>query len=72
LSPAVAASGLTKRYGATLALNDLSFEIPTGTVTGFLGPNGAGKTTTFRALLGLTRLDAGTAEIGGRSLDTGR
>lgn len=65
---AISAEGLTKTYGATLALDRLSFEIPAGTVTGFLGPNGAGKTTTFRALLGLTRLDAGTATIGGRSL----
>lgn len=65
---AVAAEGLRKRYGSTVALDGLSFELPAGRLTGFLGPNGAGKTTTLRALLGLTRLDAGVATIGGLSL----
>jgi hypothetical protein len=50
---------LTKRYGATTAVDDLSFAVPAGSVTGFLGPNGAGKSTTLRALLGLTRPTAG-------------
>ena len=52
---------LTKRYGATTAVDDLSFAVPAGSVTGFLGPNGAGKSTTLRALLGLTRPTAGRA-----------
>jgi len=45
--------GLTKRYGEKLAVNDLSFSVEPGKVTGFLGPNGAGKTTTMRLILGL-------------------
>ena len=60
---AVRVSGLTKTYGSTEALRGLDFEIPAGGLTGFLGPNGAGKTTTFRALLGLTRPDAGEIEV---------
>ncbi|MGH3649973.1 MAG: ATP-binding cassette domain-containing protein, partial [Acidimicrobiia bacterium] len=62
-SPAVRVSGLHKRYGRTHALQGLDFDVPTGKLTGFLGPNGAGKTTTFRAILGLTRPDAGAIEI---------
>jgi ABC-2 type transport system ATP-binding protein len=58
--------GLTKRYGSTLAVNDLSFDVAPGRVTGFLGPNGAGKTTTMRSILGLDRPDAGAVTIGGR------
>jgi ABC-2 type transport system ATP-binding protein len=57
---------LTKRYGAKAAVNDVSFTVPPGRVTGFLGPNGAGKSTTLRILLGLDRADAGTALIDGR------
>jgi ABC-2 type transport system ATP-binding protein len=57
---------VTKRYGPTLAVDDLSFEIRPGAVTGFLGPNGAGKTTTLRMLLGLATPDAGVATIFGR------
>ena len=64
------ATDLRKSYGPTVALDGLSFEFPAGKVTGFLGPNGAGKTTTLRALLGLTRLDSGTAQVGGLSVDT--
>jgi ABC-2 type transport system ATP-binding protein len=62
----VTVAGLTKRFGATRAVDDLSFSVPPGVVTGFLGPNGAGKTTTLRALLGLVRPDRGSARIGGR------
>lgn len=58
---------LTKRFGAVHAVDDLSFEVRPGAVTGFLGPNGAGKTTTMRMLLGLVRPTAGTATIGGRA-----
>ncbi|MEU9889047.1 ATP-binding cassette domain-containing protein [Sphaerisporangium sp. NPDC051011] len=57
---------LTKRYGGTLAVDRLSFEVGPGRVTGFLGPNGAGKTTTMRALLGLSAPTSGRALIGGR------
>jgi ABC-2 type transport system ATP-binding protein len=59
---------LTKRFGpTTLAVNDLSFDVQPGVVTGFLGPNGAGKTTTLRLALGLSRPDKGTATIDGVS-----
>lgn len=58
--------GLTKRYGKTLAVDDLSFQVERGKVTGFLGPNGAGKTTTMRVLLGLAPADAGEALVLGR------
>jgi ABC-2 type transport system ATP-binding protein len=57
---------LTKRYGATLAVDNLSFEVQPGVVTGFLGPNGSGKSTTLRMLLGLDIPDAGSALIDGK------
>ena len=63
----IEAHGLTKRYGRTVAVDDLSFEVRPGVVTGFLGPNGSGKSTTMRLLLGLDQPDAGTATFGGRS-----
>jgi ABC-type multidrug transport system ATPase subunit len=62
-APAIRVTGLHKTYKKTQALRGLDFEVPAGQVTGFLGPNGAGKTTTFRALLGLTRPQAGEIEI---------
>src|SRR5580700_2729311 len=52
--------GLRRTYGAVVALDGLTFDVPSGQVVGFLGPNGAGKTTTMRAIFGLTDLDAGT------------
>jgi ABC-2 type transport system ATP-binding protein len=58
--------GLTKKYGDKVAVNDLTFAIEPGRVTGFLGPNGAGKTTTMRLILGLDYADAGTVTLGGR------
>ena len=58
--------GLTKRYGPTVAVQDLSFTVTAGRVTGFLGPNGAGKSTTMRAILGLVRPSAGTTRVLGR------
>ena len=58
--------GLTKRYGSTVAVNDLSCTIHPGVVTGFLGPNGAGKTTTMRLILGLDYPSAGTVTVNGR------
>ncbi|WP_406329809.1 ABC transporter ATP-binding protein [Streptomyces sp. NBC_00203] len=57
---------LTKRYGPTTAVRNLSFDVRPGHVTGFLGPNGAGKTTTLRILLGLIAPTSGTATIDGR------
>jgi ABC-2 type transport system ATP-binding protein len=62
----IEARHLSKRYGPKLAVDDLSFSVAPGKVTGFLGPNGAGKTTTMRLLLGLDRPDRGDARIGGR------
>jgi ABC-2 type transport system ATP-binding protein len=59
--------GLTKRYGDTIAVRDLSLTVEPGLVTGFLGPNGAGKSTTMRMILGLDRPASGTALIGGRA-----
>ncbi|MGW7693692.1 ABC transporter ATP-binding protein [Streptomyces asiaticus] len=58
--------GLTKRYGRVVAVDDLSFAVRPGEVTGFLGPNGAGKSTTLRLILGLDAASAGTATVGGR------
>jgi ABC-2 type transport system ATP-binding protein len=57
---------LTKRFGKTVAVDDLSFAVERGRITGFLGPNGAGKTTTLRVLLGLVEPTKGTATIMGR------
>ncbi len=62
----IEARGLTKKYGRTVAVDDLSFTVRPGLVTGFLGPNGAGKTTTMRLILGLDRPTAGTVTIDGR------
>jgi ABC-2 type transport system ATP-binding protein len=58
--------GLTKRYGATVAVDDLSFDALPGRVTGFLGPNGAGKSTTMRTILGLDAPSAGEVRVQGR------
>jgi ABC-2 type transport system ATP-binding protein len=57
---------LTRRYGRTLAVDDISFTASAGRVTGFLGPNGAGKSTTMRIMVGLTRPTSGTVTIDGR------
>jgi ABC-2 type transport system ATP-binding protein len=62
----IEAHGLTKRYGSTLAVDDLSFEVREGRVTGFLGPNGSGKSTTLRMVMGLDAPTKGTVTIGGR------
>ncbi len=67
MSPdAIEIEALSKRFGRTQAVQNLSFTVPEGTVVGFLGPNGAGKTTTLRMLLGLIHPDTGTALIEGR------
>jgi ABC-2 type transport system ATP-binding protein len=63
----IEARGLVKRYGPTTAVDNLSFDVRPGTVTGFLGPNGAGKSTTMRMMLGLDRPDAGTVRINGKN-----
>jgi ABC-2 type transport system ATP-binding protein len=62
----IEARGLTKRYGGTAAVQDVSFRVRPGSVTGFLGPNGSGKSTTMRMIMGLDRPDAGHATIDGR------
>ena len=62
----IEATGLTKRYGATRAVDDLSFTVLPGQVTGFLGPNGAGKSTTMRLILGLDAPTSGAVTVGGR------
>jgi ABC-2 type transport system ATP-binding protein len=63
----ITATGLTKRYGDTVAVNDLTFEVKPGIVTGFLGPNGAGKTTSMRLILGLDAASAGTVTVNGHA-----
>jgi len=65
---AIAAEGLTKRYGDVVAVEDLDLGIPRGVIYGFLGPNGSGKTTTMRMLTTLTKPSAGSASILGRPI----
>jgi ABC-2 type transport system ATP-binding protein len=67
-STALSVTGLTKRYGARTAVDDLDIELPAGVVAGFVGPNGAGKTTTMAMLLGLVRPTAGTGTVLGGSI----
>jgi ABC-2 type transport system ATP-binding protein len=62
----IEAAGLTKHYGNTAAVDNLSFTVPPGQVTGFLGPNGAGKSTTMRLILGLDAPSSGSVTVGGR------
>ena len=62
----IEARGLTKRYGDTLAVDDLSFTVEPGKITGFLGPNGAGKTTTMRLILGLDYPTSGSVTVKGK------
>jgi energy-coupling factor transporter ATP-binding protein EcfA2 len=62
----IEARNLTRRYGLTVAVDALSFDVRPGSVTGFLGPNGSGKSTTMRLILGLDRPDAGQVRVGGR------
>ena len=65
-APPIEVRGLSKRFGSTVAVDDLSFSIEPGRITGFLGPNGAGKSTTLRALLGLVRPTSGEALVEGK------
>ena len=62
----ITVSGLTKKYGDRTVVDDVSFTLEPGTVTGFLGPNGAGKTTTMRMITGLVPATAGSALVDGR------
>ncbi len=62
----ITAHSLTKRFGASTAVDNLTFEVPPGVVTGFLGPNGSGKSTTMRMIMGLDVPNSGSALIGGR------
>ena len=66
--PAIEMEALTKRYGETAAVSNLTTTVPEGSVYGFLGPNGAGKTTTMRMLTTLTRPTSGAARVAGRSI----
>jgi len=66
MSSAIEVRGLSKQFGPLLAVDQLTFEVAAGRVTGFLGPNGSGKTTTLRMLLGLVSISGGTATFGGR------
>jgi len=67
-NPVISVRGLSKRYGATRAVNDLSFEVSKGSIFGLLGTNGAGKTSTFKCLLGLARPNVGEVFFNGRPL----
>lgn len=66
MPPMIAMRGLTKVYGRTPALLDVSLEVPAGVIFGYLGPNGAGKTTTIRMLVGLTRPTRGSIAVAGK------
>jgi ABC-2 type transport system ATP-binding protein len=68
----IEAAGLSKRYGATVAVDGLSFTVPPGQVTGFLGPNGAGKSTTMRLILDLDAPTSGSVTVSGRPYATFR
>src|ERR1700712_2135695 len=61
----IQAQHLTKSYGTRVAVDDLSFDVAAGRVTGFVGPNGAGKSTTMRMMVGLTRPDSGEVRCSG-------
>ena len=71
VTPMIRASELSKRYGRTQAVRELSFTVETGQVCALLGPNGAGKTSTIRMLVGLSAPDAGTASILGEPVGLG-
>lgn len=66
VEPMIEARNLTKRHGAQTVVEDLTFALQPGTVTGFLGPNGAGKSSTMRMVVGLDRPTSGTVTVGGR------
>ena len=62
---AIASTNITKRFGSHLAVDDLSLEVPAGSVYGFIGPNGSGKTTTIRMILHILLPDSGRIEVFG-------
>ena len=66
---ALAAVGLTRRFGKLVAVNNLTFEVPAGGVVGFVGPNGSGKSTTIRVLLGLIAASSGTGTVLGEPIE---
>src|SRR5213593_5216443 len=68
----VETSGLSKRFGERVAVDDVDLRVPRGSAFGYLGPNGAGKTTLIRLLLGLTRATAGTMRLLGRPVPAER
>jgi ABC-2 type transport system ATP-binding protein len=68
MPPAIHIIGLTKRYGDRTVLDQITFDVPAGRVTGFIGPNGSGKTTTIRTLLGFVHASAGQATVLGESI----
>ncbi len=68
MEAAIRAVGLTKRYGKTLAVDHINFDVQEGEIFGFLGPNGPGKTTTTRMLIGISKPTEGTAEILGYNI----
>jgi ABC-2 type transport system ATP-binding protein len=70
MQPSIEVRGLRKRYRSTVAVDDLSFYVRPGEVTGFVGPNGAGKSTTMRLILGLDHADEGVALVGGQAYRT--
>ena len=71
MSPAVSLRDLTKRYGETLGVEGISFDVQPGEIVGFLGPNGSGKTTVLRMIVGLISITRGSAEVFGRDVATG-
>jgi ABC-2 type transport system ATP-binding protein len=70
--PVIEAHALTKRYGDKTAVDDATFTVRPGTVTGFLGPNGAGKSTTMRMIVGLDRPTSGAVTVNGRPYERHR
>jgi ABC-2 type transport system ATP-binding protein len=72
MSKTLAVSGLVKRFGKKIAIDDLSFDVASGEIVALLGPNGAGKSTTFACLAGLARPDAGTIRFDGLLLESDR
>src|SRR5262249_20287950 len=67
-SPSIIVDGLTKRFGGTVAVDNLSFTVPSGQIVGFLGPNGAGKSTTLKMLTGMLQPNGGSAKVCGYDL----
>jgi len=72
MSKTLAVSGLVKRFGKKIAIDDLSFDVASGEIVALLGPNGAGKSTTFACLAGLARPDAGTIRFDGLLFESDR